>query len=877
MEAIGLGANVVAFIVIASQLSRALYTTLSSIKDGPKNVQGISNHLLQLHGVLEQLRHSPFVRYDTALAGHVELCVSDLESLAESVQKLQFTPGERKRGKIWKRFRSFFDERKLDCIRKQIVTHTSTLNFRLGILHSNTTYELLSSTRAVEQSVNGLKWDVENQAKSFTTELAIFHDTFHTRQESLQNGLESLHITIGDMLSVSHKSADNILKLLAEAKGNITNPNQNAFEQGTLEDDATEQDDHMSRGANTQDNPGPDPGLILSIARLCSLLKEKRKAFDRDSEGDTQAYEIIEDLEVLVGSMQKYGNIATTQTYEVSSTGTQNLLDQITICRNLDHFRRSFGLYKILVNQEAQEKDNITSTAVRQTRTHTRVSLRGLGALSFTITRRAQASAAGGGNPTGTDCTSCTMVISFVPQDPRQFAMIVASTTESRVAHGSTNMISRLEVNRVLPAGSRVFTIVKNGHLKELQAMLQEGKATLRDHDEYGANLLFYAAFSRRVEMCKFLLENGADVDHVSSAHGLGGWLYNDTRPRYVLELNMMFGEVGPKTFESCEMDSCRRLILEAGADPSATTLTSHKVTPSFIEWATSSGHPETLQLIWGVGLGRLFVDINDPLPTGMPPLLHSSTGFSGDRAVEGLCILLDAGANINVRDDQGQSCLHRCLRNVWVPLKSKWITKHVDILQLLVMRGADVYARDHLGQSVCEVAYSDKDFQYGKRGSYIGDLWDYVLHSCGYDIAEFRRNNQRRSNYTENYTRQDFETLWKGREGQCPYWNDELWLPEAGWCYSVRIDETQDGSAQTIDVTESDNFGELEGPTSIESMDEVGTLWGNRSRQDQSSLGITEAIDQNEWCSAFGSSKMGYRSNIEDVEFPGVFENPWL
>ncbi|KAI1747449.1 hypothetical protein F4782DRAFT_422292 [Xylaria castorea] len=134
--------------------------------------------------------------------------------------------------------------------------------------------------------------------------------------------------------------------------------------------------------------------------------------------------------------------------------------------------------------------------------------------------------------------------------------------------------------------------------------------------------------------MCKFLLENGADVGHVSSAHGSGGWLYNDTRLIYVLELDIKFGERGPETPESYKADSCRRLIMEAGAHPSATTLTSHKVTPSFLEWAATSGHPETIHLVWGIGL---FVDINEPLPAGIPPLLYCCTSFSGDRAVESL------------------------------------------------------------------------------------------------------------------------------------------------------------------------------------------------------------------------------------------------
>ncbi|KAI0552308.1 ankyrin repeat-containing domain protein [Xylaria curta] len=891
MEAIGLGANVVAFVVLASQLSKKLYVTLSSIKDGPNNVRRVSNHLLQLHAVLEQIRHSPLAFHDTELTRHVESCVSDLESLFSSVQRLQFTKDESKPDRMWKRFKSFLNEDKLDCIREQIVTHVSTLNFRLSILHSNATCELLSSTRTVNQSIDDLSYNVEEQAEIIATKFADFDSIFHSRDKKLQNGLVSLKNSVDDMSSVSQGKANAILDLLTEIKANMNNPNRGALKSGTPNDDAFGKIDHTA-WANVNDHTGPDPGLIRSIKRLCGLVKEKSTTFDRDAEEDTQAEDITEDLWILVDSVQKHGNATASPTHEVPSTGTHSSLNRKALRSNLMRFRQSFGHCKILLNQETGELNGMPSNAERQERKYTRVLLGDIGTVSLVVTKCIQALTTGEGKSTGINHTYCTTVLSFIPQDPRQFAMIVASATQRRTAKESITPISRLTVNRVLPVGSRIFTVVRNGLLQELQAMLQEGKATLRDHDEYGASLLFYAAYSRQVEMCKFLLENGADVDHVSSAHGLGGWLYNDTRPRFVLELDMMFGEIGHKTSGSYKADSCRRLIMEAGADPSATTLTSYKITPSFLEWAAASGHPETMHLIWGVGL---YVDINEPLPTGIPPLLYCCTSFAGDRAVEGLCKLLDAGADINIRDDQGQSCLHRCLRHFWAPLQSKWIGKHFDVMQLLVTRGADVYALDNRGQSVCEVAYSQKDLSYGRRGSYVGDLWDAVLCSCGYDVAEFRRDNQRRANYTDSYTRQDFETIWKGRENQCPYWNDGPWPPDAPSCYSMRLNGNWDESVQTMDIC--DRFGTE--PVSIYSMGENVASWESRGGQAQLGLDITKTVDlHHAWNSTtpLDSSKMGHsginqdnvkeRQNsdwsqgcrsVADVEFLGIFENPWL
>ena len=51
--------------------------------------------------------------------------------------------------------------------------------------------------------------------------------------------------------------------------------------------------------------------------------------------------------------------------------------------------------------------------------------------------------------------------------------------------------IPHLLIHNVLPASAPVFSIVREGRLDEFKALLQEGKASLRDHDEYGGSLLF--------------------------------------------------------------------------------------------------------------------------------------------------------------------------------------------------------------------------------------------------------------------------------------------------------------------------------------------------------------------------------------------------
>jgi len=57
---------------------------------------------------------------------------------------------------------------------------------------------------------------------------------------------------------------------------------------------------------------------------------------------------------------------------------------------------------------------------------------------------------------------------------------------------GSYNeSIPRLCVNNVVPNNSWVFQYVRWGEVSVLQGLLRQGRASLRDHDESSASLLF--------------------------------------------------------------------------------------------------------------------------------------------------------------------------------------------------------------------------------------------------------------------------------------------------------------------------------------------------------------------------------------------------
>ena len=150
------------------------------------------------------------------------------------------------------------------------------------------------------------------------------------------------------------------------------------------------------------------------------------------------------------------------------------------------------------------------------------------------------------------------------------------------------------------------------------------------------------------------------------------------------------------------------------------------------------------------------------------------------------LSTLLGMGARIDARYLEGHypppgihtgaTCLHVAIAYARNP--SKLIDR--EALEFLVQQGADIRAVDDKGFSVSYYAYR-KNAQFDKIstddeftfGGYRGDLWDAALAVFGINPYEFRKQYPRRPRYSEHYTRQDFENLWKGRENQCPYWDD--------------------------------------------------------------------------------------------------------
>ncbi|KAF4503445.1 hypothetical protein FAGAP_299 [Fusarium agapanthi] len=297
-----------------------------------------------------------------------------------------------------------------------------------------------------------------------------------------------------------------------------------------------------------------------------------------------------------------------------------------------------------------------------------------------------------------------------------------------------------------------------SGSLKEFIAMLQEGKASLRDHDEQGMPLLHYAA-TASVEMCKFLIESGADVDEMGEHTGTA--------------LSRIAG---------LDRHDTTLVLLENMADP----------TLSYPGW----DNPLSTACNLDLPSAELF------LKHGSHFTMHDLESFdlNGRTRLHQVCMaetrdskkvvsmLVAAGANLNARvakswsPDDHQTLGFTCLHSLVYKAHRSRDRDELEAVVFLIQQGADILAVDHHQHSVSMRANlpNDGDNQYSSKGSYRGDLWDAALTMCGYDINPHRDAYPRVPRYNRNYRRKDFERLWEGYEALCPYWADERY-PETG------------------------------------------------------------------------------------------------
>ncbi|KAI3324204.1 hypothetical protein HD806DRAFT_494427 [Xylariaceae sp. AK1471] len=775
MEPFGIGANVLTFVLLGIKSAKTIHSILSAVEDGPRIVQQTADDILQLHWILEQLRQSPFTTNDDALKGQLRLCVEQLCSLARAVERLQISPSLGISGRLWKRLRTIISEKDLSVIGAQIARQVNILGLRLNVFSSNSIDQSRVGGVELLHMVDTLGKSMNEQHNAQNTRITNLEENIFSSLDTCESNtkaeLSSIQQCIGATSSISTQKLDEIHTLLRELKYSmIPALSQHSStgvkvyrEAGGGSPNALPADSYSLNGRLSVCEEMRD-----SIDRLCELVQEKGRCIDTYADDDDQANRIYEDLQTLLKSVRKQYVSACQMKANISTTEAQAVAHQ-PFYDDLHRFGRSFGQGELFINQEVKKRNGFPPGKAHQIhRTFDEIYV-GIGTVSLMVKKR------NGSRANDLEAHSCfqkrhpidyTMLFTFIPdhRHRQDLNMVVASTVQEEFPNSSVASISRLMVNRVLPAKSWVFQLVREGRLQELQELLKNGEASLRDHDEYGASLLFYA--TQQPEMCKFLIDSGLDVDHVAEDTGING--FSSSKP--ICSLQLELNDFDMESEELTRVNQCRRLLLEAGADP---TIDLDSVSAPFLEMVALDGDSESVRVAWKSESTRSFVDVNKySWKHRGSPLLLRCEGIGGGLERGAFSQLFDIGLSIHDRDDEDRTCLHIALENA-SPRPPRFV-QDLEAIKYLVEEGADPYATDYNRRTVSDAAYtafSSSD----EPTSYPGDLWDSVLQSCGYEIEQFRLGYPRVSRYTKYYRRQDFEELWRGREDCCPYWNDTI------------------------------------------------------------------------------------------------------
>ncbi|GFF85047.1 palmitoyltransferase akr1 [Aspergillus udagawae] len=230
-----------------------------------------------------------------------------------------------------------------------------------------------------------------------------------------------------------------------------------------------------------------------------------------------------------------------------------------------------------------------------------------------------------------------------------------------------------------IPLGEDIMQIARIGEIGPMQRLFDEKKFTANYQDEEGITPLHWAAINNQYAMCKFLLDNGADVNAKGGDSVATPAMWAAQRCHYYIV----------------------HLLLQHGADPLLTDVQGYNI----LHLATIDGNAFLLVLLLHQ---EIPVDAIDQ--QGHTGLMWAA--YKGYPACVDL--FLRWGANVNAVDDGGLTPLH------WALVKGS-----LPCVQKLIEYGADRFAKTRDGKSPATVA--------GEMNT--TRVWYRALDECGYDV----------------------------------------------------------------------------------------------------------------------------------------------
>ncbi|KAF4965825.1 hypothetical protein FSARC_6418 [Fusarium sarcochroum] len=704
MEAIGAGASTLAFVLLALKSAKVIHESLSSIKGAPKTVRELVEDIKFLQSVLGRMSHCPLQNAPTStidsLNETLQHCTVDLSSIESRLTKFSPNSLNSRSSRLWKGVLAYVKKEDLENARSRIRDKSTQMNLYLGLIQA--------------QSISDTSSRIDTQAAATTNIL-----------QQILGEISKLHERLDqDVAPIAPQ--DDVDATITGHFGTLTVCSE----------------------------------LEASISRLSSLVDHDGSTLDAD------------DAEHIVDDLRRFVTIAKEKSSSKTNNNQQTHAYNTAVDKRAIMLRRDLKLIEglilsapiIAINKPVISSNKLLScmprgTIIKQKRLREEIDANH-GYLTISTNKRRRVCQGVTSNSSGNATTFRDVVASIVFRPSNFPWMLSVSLSQGQLFDRSVQSIPRISVCPIVPNDSPVFTLVKQGQLKEFTALLTEGKASLRDHDEQGMPLLHYAA-TASVEMCKFLIESGADVDEMGEHTGtalsrISGLDRHDTT--LVLLQNMADPTLSYPGWDNPLSTACNLDL------PSAELFLKH------------GGHFTMHDLESSDLNGR----------TRLHQICMTDTRSTSKR--KAVAMLVAAGASLSARvtkswsPDDHQTLGFTCLHGLVYKAHRSKDRDDLETLVLLIQQGADVFALDHHQHSVFMRAYlsNDSDNQYSSKGSYRGDLWDAALTICGYDIGQHRDAFPRVPRYNKSYRRKDFERLWLGHESSCPYWNDER-HPETG------------------------------------------------------------------------------------------------
>ncbi|KAG8908849.1 palmitoyltransferase akr1 [Tulasnella sp. 403] len=244
-----------------------------------------------------------------------------------------------------------------------------------------------------------------------------------------------------------------------------------------------------------------------------------------------------------------------------------------------------------------------------------------------------------------------------------------------------------------------IFLAAQRGDVDTIRNLIDSGKATAQDRDDQNVTPLHWAAINAQLAACKYLLEQGAEVD------ALGGDLL-----------------ATPMQWAAVRIFSPDTLLRHVDLDPASVQrngflyiidlLIAHNADPTI---ADSQGY-NTLHLVThsSTVMPLLYLLHLCPISPDVPDTSgHTSlmwAAYQGDAI--SVDILLKAGASPLKKDDAGLTALH------WAVVRgNKWC------IRKLIEAGADINARDDAGKTPKDMAVELKSLGPWKRALEEGGI----------------------------------------------------------------------------------------------------------------------------------------------------------